>query len=110
MSGGDRYGIGIGQCVGAQNQKFFFVFVAWNAFFCLWTFSTLLALNVRAATRRGISLDPEQIVMIALYALAPLPVPTTRILQGRQIGTILYVHGGNGVDTYRAHWHESDDS
>lgn len=86
------------------------MFVAWNAFFCLWTFSSLLALNVRAATRRGISLDPEQIAMIAMYALAPFPLPTTRISQGRQIGTILDIHRRNGVDTYRAHWHESDNS
>jgi palmitoyltransferase len=60
--------VGIGQCVGAQNQKFFFVFVVWAAFFSLWTFTTLLALNLRAITRTEITVDAEQVVMIVLYA------------------------------------------
>ena len=103
--------IGIGQCVGAQNQKFFFIFVAWDALFCLWTFTTILALNVRGATRRGISVDTEQIVTIVLYVpLSPFPVPAPRISQGRQIRTILDIHCGYGIDAFRAHWHESDDS
>jgi hypothetical protein len=71
---GDRYGtVGIGQCVGAQNQKFFFVFVVWAAFFALWTFTTLLALNVRAVTRTGITVEAEQVVMIVLYASRSVP-------------------------------------
>ncbi|KAI0270885.1 DHHC palmitoyltransferase-domain-containing protein [Russula aff. rugulosa BPL654] len=59
----------IGQCVGAQNQKFFFVFVVWAAFFALWTFSTLLALNVRAISRQGLTVDAEQVVMIVISGL-----------------------------------------
>jgi len=59
----------IGQCVGAQNQKFFFVFVVWAAFFCLWTFATLIALNARAAARNGLTVDPEQVVTIVLSGL-----------------------------------------
>ncbi|KAI0000765.1 DHHC palmitoyltransferase-domain-containing protein [Russula compacta] len=59
----------IGQCVGAQNQKFFFVFVAWDALFCLWTFTTLLALNVRMVTRTRRSVDSEHIVAIVLSGL-----------------------------------------
>jgi palmitoyltransferase len=81
--GADRHGaVGIGQCVGAQNQKFFFIFVAWDALFCLWTFSTILALNVRGATRRGITVDAEQIATIVLYATVLFPLPTRRISQG----------------------------
>jgi hypothetical protein len=47
-------------------SQFFFVFVVWAAFFCLWTFSTLVALNVRATTRQGINVDPEQIATMVL--------------------------------------------
>jgi palmitoyltransferase len=69
----DRYGtVGIGQCVGAQNQKFFFVFVAWDALFCLWSFTTLLALNVRAISRTGLTVDAEQVVTIVMYVPFPL--------------------------------------
>lgn len=59
----------IGQCVGAQNQKFFFVFVAWDAFFCLWSFSTLLGLNVRAVSRPGLTVDAEQVAVIVISGL-----------------------------------------
>ncbi|KAH9039078.1 zf-DHHC-domain-containing protein [Lactarius pseudohatsudake] len=59
----------IGQCVGAQNQKFFFVFVVWGMFFCLWTFSTLVGLNARAASRTDTTTDPEHIVVIVLSGL-----------------------------------------
>ena len=48
------------------SSQFFFVFVVWGAFFCLWTFSTLVALNVRATARQGIDVDPEQIATIVL--------------------------------------------
>ncbi|KAF8263132.1 DHHC palmitoyltransferase-domain-containing protein [Lactarius quietus] len=56
----------IGQCVGAQNQKFFFVFVVWDMLFCLWTFSTLVGLNVRGASRTDTTLDPQHIVVMVL--------------------------------------------
>ncbi|KAI9452304.1 zf-DHHC-domain-containing protein [Lactarius psammicola] len=59
----------IGQCVGAQNQKFFFVFVVWTMFYCLWTFSTLVGLNARAASRTDTTVDPQHIVVIVLSGL-----------------------------------------
>ncbi|KAH9053825.1 DHHC palmitoyltransferase-domain-containing protein [Lactarius vividus] len=59
----------IGQCVGAQNQKFFFVFVVWSMLYCLWTFSTLVGLNARAASRTDTSTDSEHIVVIVLSGL-----------------------------------------
>ncbi|KAH9957783.1 DHHC palmitoyltransferase-domain-containing protein [Russula dissimulans] len=59
----------IGQCVGAQNEKFFFVFVLWGAVFCLWTFSSLLALTVRSITRTDITTDPQCIVMIVISGI-----------------------------------------
>jgi len=51
-----------------KNQKFF-VFVVWAAFFCLWTFSTLLGLNVRAVSRPGLTVDAEQVAIIAISGL-----------------------------------------
>jgi hypothetical protein len=99
---GNRYAtVGIGQCVGAQNQKFFFVFVVWAALFSLWTFTTLLALNVRAISRTGITVDAEQVAVLVLYA--PLPFPNPPISQREQIRTILDIHCGHGVDTYLPH-------
>ncbi|KAI0262698.1 DHHC palmitoyltransferase-domain-containing protein [Gloeopeniophorella convolvens] len=70
----------IGQCVGAQNQKFFFVFVIWAALFCLWTFTTLVGLNARAASHSGKSVDPQHIVIIVfsgLFALFTVAMFTT---------------------------------
>lgn len=77
--------LGIGQCVGAFNQKvcpstarclviiynlhwkFFVNFLQWATLFCFWTFSTLLGLNVKPRTSPGPGLDPHQIVVIALF-------------------------------------------
>ena len=42
--------------------------VVWAAFFCLWTFSTLLGLNVRAVSRPVLTVDAEQVAIIAMYA------------------------------------------
>ena len=42
--------------------------VVWAAFFCLWMFSTLLGLNVRAVSRSGITVDAEQVAIISMYA------------------------------------------
>jgi ABC-type Fe3+-siderophore transport system permease subunit len=50
-----------------SSLQFFFVFVVWAAFFCLWTLATLIGLNVRAARRQGIKVESQQIVTIALY-------------------------------------------
>ncbi|KAI0248920.1 DHHC palmitoyltransferase-domain-containing protein [Lactifluus subvellereus] len=72
----------IGQCVGAQNQKFFFVFVVWSVNFCLWTFATLLTLNVRASTRVGTNIDPQHIIVIVIsgvFSIFTLAMLTTHI-------------------------------
>lgn len=42
--------------------------MVWAAFFALWTFSTLLGLNVRAVSRPGLTVDAEQVAMIVMYA------------------------------------------
>jgi hypothetical protein len=56
--------------------QFFFVFVVWGMLYCLWTFTTLLALNVRAATRGKKNVDAQHIVVIAMYV--PLRPPSTQ--------------------------------
>lgn len=81
--------LGIGQCVGAHNHKvsrsqlvscsfrtthkcfpqFFVIFLEWAILFCLWTFATLLAEVARDGSRND-SVDPQEIVIIALYASA----------------------------------------
>ncbi|KAI0944640.1 hypothetical protein AcW1_002303 [Taiwanofungus camphoratus] len=58
----------IGQCVGAHNHKFFVIFLEWAILFCLWTFATLLAEVARDGSRND-SVDPQEIVIIALSAL-----------------------------------------
>jgi len=60
---------GHGQCVGAHNEKFFFVFLVWAAIFSVWTFTTLLALNVRAAARVPLTVDSQHVVVLALSGL-----------------------------------------
>ncbi|KAJ6625954.1 DHHC palmitoyltransferase-domain-containing protein [Mycena sp. CBHHK59/15] len=58
----------IGQCVGAQNHKFFFNFSVATAFFTLFTFATLLAYNIN----NDRNIDPQEVVIIALAALFAL--------------------------------------
>ncbi|GBE86951.1 hypothetical protein SCP_1001950 [Sparassis crispa] len=57
----------IGQCVGARNHKFFINFLQWAFFFCVWTFSTLLAGVIKAGAHG--SPDPQEIVIVALSGL-----------------------------------------
>ncbi|KAI0633015.1 zf-DHHC-domain-containing protein [Trametes polyzona] len=60
----------IGQCVGARNHRFFMIFVFWALWFCLWTFSTLVGLNARAASvRPSFEVDGQQIAVMALSGL-----------------------------------------
>lgn len=47
--------------------KFFVNFLQWATLFCFWTFSTLLGLNVKPRTSSDPELDPQQIVVIALF-------------------------------------------
>jgi hypothetical protein len=57
------------------------VFVAWASFFGLWTFSTLLGLNVRAISRPDLTVDAEQVAMIVMYA-SSASSPTSLHLTG----------------------------
>ena len=56
--------VGIGQCVGARNHKFFVNFLEWAAIFCTWTFGTMIAGAVQEG--RDDDLDAQYIVIIAL--------------------------------------------
>lgn len=77
--------IGIGQCVGAYNQKvdsfsitkertytnnfrfqFFLNFLQWATLWLYWTFATLLAMNIIKDSSPTASIDPEHIIIIAL--------------------------------------------
>ena len=42
------------------------MFVVWSLFFCLWTLSTLVGLNARAASRTDTTVDPQHIVVMVL--------------------------------------------
>ncbi|CAL1698197.1 unnamed protein product [Somion occarium] len=59
----------IGQCVGARNHKFFVNFLQWACLFCLWTFSTLVAQNVKASQGPNENIDPQEVVVTALSGL-----------------------------------------
>jgi hypothetical protein len=58
-------------------RQFFFVLLVWAAIFSIWTFTTLLALNVRAAARVALTVDSQHVVVLVLYVLlySPPPVP-----------------------------------
>jgi palmitoyltransferase len=79
----------IGQCCGARNHKvsmhfdakvveiltftsfqFFLNFCQWACIFCIWTFATLLAQNVKFVSNPNFDMDPQQIVIIALCVLS----------------------------------------
>jgi len=57
---------GIGQCVGARNRKFFVVFLFWSTLLSTFLFVSLLVLNVSAMNNFDVSVDPPQIVLVAL--------------------------------------------
>jgi len=59
----------IGQCVGARNHKFFVNFCQATSVFSAYTFSTLIAFNVRAANSVDGNIDPQEIIIIALAGL-----------------------------------------
>jgi len=85
------------------------VFVVWAAFLGLWTFATLVALNARAAARKGLTVDPEQVVTIVLYVLLCFCIHA-RILRVSQIRAIFDVHSCHALDALRAHQYEPDDT
>jgi len=89
--------------------QFFFVFVVWATFFCLWTLATLIGLNVRAVTRQGITVEPQQIVTIALYLPFFFPLALSHLTE-IQIRAILVVHGDHVLDALCAHQYEPDDA
>jgi hypothetical protein len=62
----DRNVLGIGQCVGARNHRFFVLFLLWAMFFCAWIFATLLGLNIARADDPGRGIDAQHIAIIAL--------------------------------------------
>ncbi|KAJ7123731.1 DHHC palmitoyltransferase-domain-containing protein [Mycena epipterygia] len=75
----------IGQCVGARNHKFFLNFSFATLAFTSYTFASLVAFNVPAQTDGGRSVDPQEVVIIALAALfalftASLGVAHTRLI------------------------------
>jgi hypothetical protein len=41
----------------------------WASLFCLWVFSAMLALNVKASSKPGFDIDVQQIVIIAMCAI-----------------------------------------
>lgn len=47
--------------------KFFVNFLQWAAMFCFWMFATLLGLNIKPRAFAAPELDPQQIVVIALF-------------------------------------------
>ncbi|KAG6896500.1 hypothetical protein C0992_007899 [Termitomyces sp. T32_za158] len=59
---------GIGQCVGARNQKFFFNFIQAGSVYTIYICVTLLVFVVLRASTDG-HIDPQRIVVIALAAL-----------------------------------------
>ncbi|KAJ7123720.1 hypothetical protein C8R44DRAFT_980970 [Mycena epipterygia] len=63
---------GIGQCVGARNHKFFLNFSFATLAFTSYTFASLIAFNIPAQTDGGRSVDPQEVVIIALAALFAL--------------------------------------
>ncbi|KAG5650899.1 hypothetical protein H0H81_010597 [Sphagnurus paluster] len=57
----------IGQCVGACNQKFFLNFTTAALAYTIYVCAVLIVFTVRAATSPRGDLDPQRIVIIALY-------------------------------------------
>ena len=88
--------------------QFFFVFVVWSVIFCLWTFTTLLALTVRAATRTGTNLDAQHIVVIAMCVFLRCRFYPA-ISWGLQIRSVLDIYVGHAHDAHRTYQYESDD-
>ncbi|KZV82021.1 hypothetical protein EXIGLDRAFT_779065 [Exidia glandulosa HHB12029] len=64
----------IGQCVGARNARFFFVFNEWAAVYCLYVFISLLIATIRLNNRGrgGGDIDGFHIAIMALAALFSL--------------------------------------
>ncbi|KAH0833929.1 hypothetical protein J3R83DRAFT_11116 [Lanmaoa asiatica] len=52
--------------------KFFVNFLQWATMFCFWTLSTLLGLNVKPRTSAAPGLDPQHVVVIALFVAVVL--------------------------------------
>jgi hypothetical protein len=69
-----------------SSLQFFFVFVVWTTFFCLWTLGTLVGLTVRAATRHETTVDPQKIATIALYVPFCFPLPPPHFTENRRSG------------------------
>ncbi|ELU39951.1 zf-DHHC domain-containing protein [Rhizoctonia solani AG-1 IA] len=77
--------VGIGQCVGAYNRKFFVNFTFWSTWFTAWVFGTLLADLIVDSRNISYQLDGQEIAVIALAGLftmftASLTAGHTRLL------------------------------
>lgn len=60
------------QSLNAHNShvtQFFVIFLEWAFPFCVWTFATLLAENIKASSSSSESVDPQEIVIIAVSGL-----------------------------------------
>jgi len=56
----------IGQCVGARNQKFFYNFCQAACVCCVYIAASLLPFTVRGFNVRGLDVNPQQLVVVAL--------------------------------------------
>ena len=57
---------GIGQCVGARNHKFFLNFCQAAFVTAAYIIGTMLPFTVKGFTERGVDVNPQQLVIIAL--------------------------------------------
>jgi hypothetical protein len=67
-------------------------FVFWAALFCLWIFTTLLALVVKDGSKPDGNLDPLEIVVIALWAYFNYHQDGCRLNNNSQCGGVRTVY------------------
>ena len=94
--------------------KFFVNFLHWGSVFCLWTFATLLGFNTRPRAS-AVAVDPQQIVIIALFVPVVSTAAVTDTPQRGLLWDIWRSHPGSAASSYSAEpnncriaHHESD--